>query len=83
MRDSACFVAFLRNKGVCLLTQTESLDDGTVAVDVAVVEVIKECAALAYELCEAACCLEILVITLQVLREVLDAEGEKSNLALC
>ena len=47
------------------------------------VKAVKECAALAYELCEAACCLEILVITLQVLREVLDAEGEKSNLALC
>jgi len=66
-----------------LLTETESLDDGTIAIDVAVVEVVKECTALTYELCQRASCTEVLVVLLQVLGEVLDAESEKCNLALC
>lgn len=66
-----------------LLSQTESLDDGTIAVDVAVVEIVKECTALTYELCQRAGCLEVLVVLLQVLCEVLDTISEKCNLALC
>ena len=50
-----------------LLSQTESLDDGTIAIDVAVVEVVEQCTTLTYELGQCASCLEILVILLQVL----------------
>lgn len=66
-----------------LLTQAESLYDFTIACDVTVIEVVKECAALAYELCEAACGSEILVVLFQMFREVLDTECEESYLALC
>ena len=53
-----------------LLSQTESLDDGTIAIDVAVVEVVEQCTTLTYELGQCASCLEILVILLQVLCEM-------------
>ena len=33
-----------------LLTKTEGLDDGTVAIDIAVVQVIEQCATLSYNL---------------------------------
>ena len=35
-----------------LLTQTECLDDGTVAIYIAVVEIVKQSAALSYQLCQ-------------------------------
>ena len=35
-----------------LLTEAESLDDCTVAIDVAVVQIVKQCAALSYQLCQ-------------------------------
>lgn len=59
------------------------LDDSTVALDVTSLQIVEQCAALAYELCKRTGCAEILVVGLQVLGEVLDAEREESNLALC
>ena len=35
-----------------LLTEAESLDDCTVAIDVAVVQIVEQCAALSYQLCQ-------------------------------
>lgn len=35
-----------------LSTETESLDDSTITIDVAIVEVVKESTTLAYELCK-------------------------------
>lgn len=82
MRDSACSVALRHPVTNALLTQTESLDDCTIAINVAVVKIVKKRTALAYELCKAACSLVILVVLLQVFGKVLDTESEKSNLAL-
>lgn len=66
-----------------LLTQTESLDNGAITIDVAIVKIFKQSTALTYELGEAACCPVILVVLLQVLSEVLDAVSKESDLALC
>ena len=66
-----------------LLTKTESLDDGTVAIDIAVVQVVEQSATLADELGKRTGSDEVLVVLLHVLREVLDAVGEEGNLALC
>ena len=53
----SCFlsnVPALPSRHVCvrLLTQTESLDDSTIAIDVAVVQIVEQCAALSYQLCQ-------------------------------
>ena len=66
-----------------LLTKTESLDDGTIAVDVVVVEVLQQLTTLTDEHCQRTGCVVILVILLQVLRQVRDAIAEESNLCLC
>ena len=66
-----------------LLTQTEGLDDGTVAVDVAVVEIVEQGAALTYQLGQGAGGSEILVVLLQVLSQVRDTIREQGNLAFC
>ena len=65
-----------------LLTQAERLDDSTVAVDVDVVEMLQQLAATAYHHGQRAGGVEVLVILLQVLRQVLDAIGEQGNLSL-
>jgi len=67
---------------VFLLAQAESLDDGTVAVDVALLQVSEQCAALADESGEGAFCTVVLTVALHVLREVADAVGEQCDLAL-
>lgn len=65
-----------------LLTKTKSLNYSTIAIDVAIVEILKELAALTYKHSQRACSSVILVILLQVLCEVLDTECEQCNLAL-
>ena len=64
------------------LAQAECLHDGTVAVDVVLIEVFQHLAATAYELGQRASGSEVLVVLLQVLGEVLDAVGEQRDLAL-
>ena len=66
-----------------LLSQTESLDDGTVAVDVAALEVVQEGAALADKTGEGTLGAVVLAVLLHVLSEVTDAVAEESNLTLC
>ena len=53
-----------------LLTKTESLDDGTVAIDIAVVQVIEQCATLSYKLCQRTCCSIIFTVLLYVFRQM-------------
>ena len=65
-----------------LLAETESLDDCAVAVDVLLLEVREEATALTYELHERTVCGVILVVSLNVLCEVLDAVSEERYLAL-
>ena len=73
---------FVSPTTVGLLTQTESLDQFTIAVDVLVVEVLQKLTTATYHLGQCTCCTEVLVILLQVLGEVLNAESEQGNLAL-
>ena len=65
-----------------LLTQAESLDECTVAVDVLVVEILQQFAATAYHLGQGTSGTEVLVVLLQVFRQVLNAESEQGDLAL-
>lgn len=68
---------------VRLLTETELLNDSTIAVDIASLEVVEEGATLTYELHEAALGNVVLAVLLHVLSEVADAIGEECYLALC
>ena len=79
MTGGACFSPC----EVGLLTQTQSLHDSTVAGDVALLQVVEECAALTYETGQSALGAVVLAVLLHVLRQVLDAVGEQCNLALC
>ena len=53
-----------------LLSQTESLDDVAVALDVAVVKVIEQSAALSYKLCQSTCCSIIFTVLLHMFRQM-------------
>ena len=53
-----------KQKARRLLTKTEDLDDGTVAIDIAVVQVIEQCATLSYKLCQRTCCSIIFTVLL-------------------
>ena len=66
-----------------LFAQSESFHNGAIAVDVGVIKILQHLAATAYKLGKRAGGAKVLVVLLQVLREVLDAESEQSNLALC
>ena len=57
-----------------LLTQTQSLDDGTVASDIALLQIVEEGTTLTYETCQSALGAVVLTVLLHVLGEVLDAE---------
>ena len=64
-RRTACFFCLLQ-----LLAEAEGLDDGTIAVDVAIVEVIEQCTALSYQLCQRTCGSIIFTVLLEVLRQM-------------
>lgn len=64
-------------------SQPESLDDSTVAIDVALFEISQQAAALAHELCQRTRGDEVLVVGFDMLREVGDAIGEQGNLGFC
>ena len=57
-----------------LLTQTQSLDDGTVASDIALLQVVEEGTTLTYETSQSTLGAVVLTVLLHVLGEVLDAE---------
>ena len=66
-----------------LLTQTQSLHDSTVAVDVARLQIVEQRATLTYQTGQSTLGAVVLTVLLHVLRQVLDAIGEQCNLALC
>ena len=65
-----------------LLTQTQSLNDSTVAGNVALLQVVQEGTTLTYQAGQSALGAVVLAVLLHVLGEVLDAEGEQCDLAL-
>ena len=66
-----------------LLTQTQSLHDGAIAVDVASLQVVQQGTTLTDQPRQCTLGAVVLAVLLHVLRQVLDAIGEQSNLALC
>ena len=66
-----------------LLTQTQSLHDGTITIDIVDVEILQELTTATYQLGQRTGSHKILVVLLQMLGEVLDTIGEQCNLALC
>ena len=66
----------------CLLTQTECLDYGTIAINITVIQIFEQCTTLSNESRKRSCCHVILVMFLNVLGEMLDAISEQSYLAL-
>ena len=77
------FVSFVPEQTSVSLTDAELFlgDDSTVAVDVLAYQIVEERTALAYKHLEGACGSIVLVVLLKVLGEVLDAHGEKCDLA--
>ena len=65
-----------------LLTQTESLNQCTIAIDVLVVEILQELAATTYHHGQRTSGAKVLVVLLQVLGEVLNTIGEQGYLTL-
>lgn len=65
-----------------LLTQTQGLNDSTVACNVALLQVVQEGTTLTYQAGQSALGAVVLAVLLHVLGEVLDAEGEQCDLAL-
>ena len=65
-----------------LLTQAESFDNCTIAVDVASLQVVEQGATLTYETGQGTLGAVVLAVLLHVLGQVLDAVAEQSNLAL-
>ena len=53
-----------------LLAETEGLDDGTVAIDIAVVQVVEQSATLSYKLCQRTCCSIIFTVLLNMFRQM-------------
>ena len=65
-----------------LLTDAELGDDGTIALDVLLHEVVEQAAALTDHLVQAAAGVVILRVDLEVLGELVDALGENGDLDL-
>ena len=66
-----------------LSAQTQSLYYGAVAFYVAVVQIVEQGTSLADKHCQRTCCDVVLVVLLEVLRQVCDAVCEERYLALC
>ena len=62
------FVCAVSNAG--LLTQVQSFQDGAVTLDVAILEVVQQCAAFADESSQSSFCAMIFTVALHVLRQV-------------
>lgn len=76
--SAVCFLGPLR-----LFTDTKSLDECTITLDVLSLQVVKHRTTLTYECGKCTSGTYVLVVLLHVLRKVLDTEGEECNLALC
>ena len=73
--------SFLKNSAK-LLTDTQFFDDRAVTLNVFCLQVIQHAAAFTYQGGQCALCTEVLAVILQVLRQVVDTEGEQCDLAL-
>ena len=77
-------VAFWRSLSfsfLALLTQTESLNDSTVALDILTLQVVEQTTTLTYKLHQRAVGAIVLVVSLHVLGQMADSVREKGNLA--
>ena len=65
-----------------LLTQTQLSDQGTVTVDVLLLQIGQQIAAAADHLEQAAAAVVVMLVGLEVLGQVVDTSGQQSNLNL-
>lgn len=65
-----------------LLSETELLNDGAVAIDVLLLEIVQKIAALTYHLKKTAARVVVVVVEFQVLGEVGNSLGENGDLYL-
>ena len=65
-----------------LLSETQLLNDSTVALDVGLLEVYKKVSSVSYHLLKSAAAVVVLVVGLEVLGKVLDSVGKKCDLYL-
>ena len=70
-----------RERGLHLATDTEFLDDSTVTLDVDLLEVVEHTTTLTDDHLQSALGAVVLLVLLQVPRQVGDAEGEEGDLA--
>ena len=86
MRRAANEMQGKRNNPVCpnaeLLTDAESLDDGTVSLDICFDQIVEQRAALTDHLEKTAAGVMILLVDLQVLGKIVDPLCEQSDLYL-
>lgn len=65
-----------------LLAEVERLDDGAVALDVHLLEVLQQLAALTYQTQQCALRAEVVLVVLEVLSKVADTVRKQGDLAL-
>ena len=65
-----------------LLTETELLNDSSVALDIGLLEVAEKVSSVSDHLLETSAAVVVLVVSLEVLGEVADSSGEDSDLYL-
>ena len=65
-----------------LLSQTELFNDSAVALDVSLLEIAEKVSSVSDHLLETSAAVVVLVVSLEVLGEVLDAAGKKRDLHL-
>ena len=65
-----------------LLSDTQLCNDCTVALDINLLKVVKKVSSVTYHLLETAAAVVVVVVSLEVLGEVLDAVGKKRDLYL-
>ena len=65
-----------------LLTETELLNDSSVALDIGLLEVAEKVSSVSYHLLKAAAAVVVLVVSLEVLGESVDAIGKDRDLNL-
>ena len=72
----------LSTPNVCLLSQAELADDGTVSLDVRLLEIAKEISSVTDHLLKSAAAVEVLLVGLQVRGQIGDASGQNCDLHL-
>ena len=67
---------------IALSSQTELADDGTVTLNIVVLQIVEEVSSVTDHLLKSAAAVEVLFVVLQVRGEVVDAGGEECDLYL-